>query len=92
LTALPAYDLSSIPLEEALQDTDLAENVEAVTVQDDRPYGLVFRTGDVEDLDVEDLAQKLGQVLLPGSRLPGDTPPVGDLVRERYDWTPHRPD
>jgi hypothetical protein len=41
----------------------------------------VSRTGDVEDL-----ARKLGQVLLPGSRLPGDTPPVGNLVRERYDW------
>jgi glycosyltransferase involved in cell wall biosynthesis len=61
--------------------SDIPENVEAVTLEDDVPYGLVFRTGDVEDLK-----QKLGQVLLPGSHLPGDTPPVGDLVRDRYNW------
>jgi glycosyltransferase involved in cell wall biosynthesis len=61
--------------------SDIPENVEAVTLRDDRPYGLVFRTGDVEDL-----TQKLGQALLPGSRLVGDTPPAGQLVRERYDW------
>jgi glycosyltransferase involved in cell wall biosynthesis len=61
--------------------SDIPENVEAVTLRDDVPYGLVFRTGDVEDL-----TQKLGQALLPGSRLAGDTPPAGQLVRERYDW------
>jgi glycosyltransferase involved in cell wall biosynthesis len=61
--------------------SDIPENVEAVTFRDDGPHGLVFRTGDAGDL-----AQKLGQALLPSSRLVGDTPPAGQLVRERYDW------
>jgi glycosyltransferase involved in cell wall biosynthesis len=61
--------------------SDIPENVEAVTLRDDAPYGLVFRTGDVEDL-----ALKLGQALQPGSRLVADTPRAGKLVRERYDW------
>jgi glycosyltransferase involved in cell wall biosynthesis len=61
--------------------SDIPENVEAVTVEGGEPYGLVFRTGDVEDL-----TQKLGQILLPGSRLLSDTAPVGGLVRERHDW------
>ena len=55
----------------------IPENVEAVTLDGDLPHGLVFRTGDVEDL-----ARKLDDAL---SRNYGTTP-VGHIVRERYDW------
>jgi glycosyltransferase involved in cell wall biosynthesis len=61
--------------------SDIPENVEAVTVKDNLPYGLVFRTGDVDHL-----AHKLRQALLPGSRGPTAPPSVGDLVRRRYAW------
>jgi len=55
----------------------IPENVEAVTVDGDLPHGLVFRTGDPEDL-----ARKLDEAL---SRNYG-TAPVGHIIRERYDW------
>jgi glycosyltransferase involved in cell wall biosynthesis len=55
----------------------IPENVEAVTLDDDLRYGLVFRTGDADDL-----AQKLDQAF---SRNDG-TAPVGHIMRERYDW------
>jgi glycosyltransferase involved in cell wall biosynthesis len=61
--------------------SDIPENVEAITVKDDLPQGLVFRTGDSKDL-----TRKLGQALLPDSRLPADGSLVGQMVRERYDW------
>lgn len=81
IEGLPIALLEALACDQFTIVSDIPENVEAVTVEDDQPYGLVFRTGDVQDL-----AQKLGEVLSPASRLPGDTPPVGGLVRERYDW------
>jgi glycosyltransferase involved in cell wall biosynthesis len=81
IEGLPIALLEALACDRFTIVSDIPENVEAVTLRDDEPYGLVFRTGDVEDL-----AQKLGQALLPGSRLVGDTPPAGQLVRERYDW------
>jgi glycosyltransferase involved in cell wall biosynthesis len=81
IEGMPIALLEALACDRFTVVSDIPENVEAATVEDDVPYGLVFRTGDVEDL-----TQKLGEVLLPGSHLPGDMPPVGGLVRERYDW------
>jgi glycosyltransferase involved in cell wall biosynthesis len=81
IEGLPIALLEALACDQFTIVSDIPENVEAVTLQDDEPYGLVFRTGNVEDL-----TQKLSQVLLPGSRLLSDTPPVGSLVRERYNW------
>ncbi len=81
IEGLPIALLEALACERFTIVSDIPENVEAVSLDDDEPYGSVFRTGDVEDL-----AQKLGQALLPDSRLIRDTPPVGQLVRERYDW------
>lgn len=60
--------------------SDIPENVEVVTLQGDKLYGLTFRTGDVDDL-----TRKLKLALSPDSR-PIDAPPVGKLVQSRYDW------
>lgn len=60
--------------------SDIPENVEAVTFQDDGPYGLTFRTGEVGDL-----TRVLELALAPNSRS-GDVPRVGKLVQSRYDW------
>jgi glycosyltransferase involved in cell wall biosynthesis len=81
IEGLPIALLEALACDQFTIVSDIPENVEAVTVSDDQPYGLVFRTGDVNDL-----AQKLGQALLPGSTLLADMPPVGRLVRERYNW------
>lgn len=81
IEGLPIALLEALACDQFTIVSDIPENVEAVTVEDDQPYGLVFRTGDIDDL-----SRKLGEVLLPGARLPGNTPPVGSLVRERYDW------
>lgn len=81
IEGLPIALLEALACDRFTIVSDIPENVEAVTSQDDKPYGLVFPTGDVEGL-----RQKLGQALLPGSHLLSDTPPVGHLVRERYDW------
>ena len=81
IEGLPIALLEALACERFTIVSDIPENVEAVTLENDEPYGLVFRTGDVEDLK-----QKLGQVLLSDSHLAADTPPVGGLVRARYDW------
>jgi glycosyltransferase involved in cell wall biosynthesis len=81
LEGLPIALLEALAMDQFTIVSDIPENVEAVTVTDDRPFGLVFRTGDIEDL-----AQKLRLALSPDSRLLSDTPRVGGLVRERYDW------
>lgn len=81
IEGLPIALLEALACDQFTIVSDIPENVETVTLHDDRPYGLVFRTGDVGDL-----AQKLSLVLSPGSRLSSDTPRVGQLVRERYDW------
>lgn len=60
--------------------SDIPENVEVITLQGDEPYGLTFRTGDVDDL-----VRKLELALSPDSR-PIDVPRVGKLVQGRYDW------
>ncbi len=81
IEGLPIALLEALACDRFTIVSDIPENVEAVTLKEDLPHGLVFRTGDVEDL-----TQKLDQVLLPGSRVVSETPPVGHLARERYDW------
>jgi glycosyltransferase involved in cell wall biosynthesis len=81
IEGLPIALLEALACDQFTIVSDIPENVEAVTVEDNEPYGLVFRTGDVDDL-----AEKLGQVLAPSSSLLANTPPVGNLVRKRYDW------
>jgi glycosyltransferase involved in cell wall biosynthesis len=81
IEGLPIALLEALACDRFTIVSDIPENIEAVTLQDDRPYGLVFRTGDVDDL-----TKKLGQILLPGGRLLAETPPVGELVRDRYGW------
>jgi glycosyltransferase involved in cell wall biosynthesis len=81
IEGLPIALLEALACERFTIVSDIPENVEAVTLENDKPYGLVFRTGDVEDLK-----QKLGQVLQTDSHPAGDTPSVGRLVRARYDW------
>lgn len=79
IEGLPIALLEALACDRLTIVSDIPENVETVTLGD-RPHGLVFRTGDSEDL-----AEKLNRSLLPhsaGTRMPG----VGDLVRERYDW------
>ncbi len=61
--------------------SDIPENVVVVTLGDDEPFGLVFRVGDVDDL-----TRKLELALSPDSRLLSDTPRLGQLVQDRYDW------
>jgi glycosyltransferase involved in cell wall biosynthesis len=80
IEGLPIALLEALACDRFTIVSDIPENVEAVTIQD-HPYGLVFRTGDVEHL-----TQKLSEVLLPGSGSVTETPPVGHLIRERYDW------
>jgi glycosyltransferase involved in cell wall biosynthesis len=81
IEGLPIALLEALACDRFTIVSDIPENVEAVTLEDDESYGLVFRTGDVEDL-----TRKLGQALLPNSQVREDTQPVGRLVRERYDW------
>ena len=81
IEGLPIALLEALACDRFTIVSDIPENVEAVTLKEDLPHGLVFRTGDVEDL-----TQKLDQVLLPGSRVVSETPPAGHLARERYDW------
>jgi glycosyltransferase involved in cell wall biosynthesis len=81
LEGLPIALLEALALNQFTIVSDIPENVEAVTLPGEEPYGLVFRAGDVDDL-----AGKLTQALSPDSRLLSDTPRVGRLIRERYDW------
>ncbi len=60
--------------------SDIPENVEVVTFQDDEPYGLTFRTGEVDDL-----TRMLELALSPNS-LSSDARRVGKLVQSQYDW------
>lgn len=80
IEGLPIALLEALACDRFTIVSDIPENVEAVTLEDE-PFGLVFRTGDVDDL-----ARKLTQALSPGLSLPQRTPPVGQLVRRRYDW------
>lgn len=80
LEGLPITLLEALALDQLTIVSDIPENVEAVTFADGPPYGLVFRTGDVDDL-----AHKLTLALSRSSR-PADTPGISRLVRERYDW------
>jgi glycosyltransferase involved in cell wall biosynthesis len=81
IEGLPIALLEALACDQFTIVSDIPENVEAVTVEDDQPYGLVFRTGDVDDL-----RQKLGEVLALDSSFLTDMSPVGNLVRGRYDW------
>ena len=81
IEGLPIALLEALACDRFTIVSDIPENVEAVSVDDDRPYGLVFRTGNVEDL-----TRKLAQALVPGAHPPRGAPPVGQAVRERYDW------
>jgi glycosyltransferase involved in cell wall biosynthesis len=80
LEGLPITLLEALALDQLTLVSDIPENMEAVTFADG-PYGLVFRTGDVDDL-----TRKLTLALSRSSRLPADTPGISRLVRERYDW------
>jgi glycosyltransferase involved in cell wall biosynthesis len=81
IEGLPIALLEALACDQFTIVSDIPENVETVTVAGDQPYGLVFRTGDGDDL-----TQKLAQALSPDSHLLEDTARVGQLVRERYDW------
>ena len=81
LEGLPIALLEALALDKFTIVSDIPENVEAVTLDGDQPHGLVFRTGDVDDL-----TRKLTLALSPESRLLSEIPGVGQLVRERYDW------
>jgi glycosyltransferase involved in cell wall biosynthesis len=81
IEGLPIALLEALACDQFTIVSDIPENVEAVTLEDDQPYGLVFRTSDVDDL-----RQKLGQTLAPDSSFPTDTRPIGNLVRELYNW------
>lgn len=80
IEGLPIALLEALALDQFTIVSDIPENVEAVTLRDGQPYGLVFRTGDIDDLE-----EKLALVLSSSSLL-SDTPRVGIVVRERYDW------
>jgi glycosyltransferase involved in cell wall biosynthesis len=80
LEGLPITLLEALAVDQFTVVSDIPENVEAVTLAGDQPYGLVFRVGDADDL-----TRKLTQAL-SRAQLPDDTPGVGQLVRERYDW------
>jgi glycosyltransferase involved in cell wall biosynthesis len=79
IEGLPIALLEALACDRLTIVSDIPENIEAVTLHKDESYGLVFRTGDVEDL-----TQKLGEALAPSSVV--DRSPVGHLVRERYAW------
>ena len=81
IEGLPIALLEALACDRFTIVSDISENVEAVTIEGDQPFGLVFRTGDVGDL-----SQKLSLALSPDSRLVDETRPVGRLVREQYDW------
>ncbi len=81
LEGLPIALLEALASDQFTIVSDIPENVEAVTLPGHQPYGLVFRTGDVDDL-----AHKLTLALSPDSRLLNNTPRIGHLVRERYNW------
>jgi glycosyltransferase involved in cell wall biosynthesis len=81
LEGLPITVLEALALSQRTIVSDIPENVEAVTFADGRPHGLVFRTGDIDDL-----AQKLALALGPESQRVHGTLHVEELVRERYDW------
>jgi glycosyltransferase involved in cell wall biosynthesis len=80
IEGLPIALLEALSCDRLTVVSDIPENVETVTLQD-RPHGLVFRTGDAVDL-----AEKIQQALTSGHGAQLRTPGVGDLVRERYDW------
>jgi glycosyltransferase involved in cell wall biosynthesis len=80
LEGLPIALLEALALDQFTVVSDIPENVEAVTLNGDRPHGLVFRTGDIDDL-----AHKLTMALTRAPSSP-DSPLVGALVRKRYDW------
>jgi glycosyltransferase involved in cell wall biosynthesis len=81
LEGLPIALLEALAVGQFTVVSDIPENIEAVTFVGDQPYGLVFRTGDIDDL-----ALKLTLALSPDCRLVGNALNVGPLVRKRYDW------
>ncbi len=81
LEGLPIALLEALAHDRFTIVSDIPENVEAVTLSDEQPHGLVFRTGDVRDL-----SHKLTLALSRESRPMEDLLSVGDLVRARYDW------
>jgi glycosyltransferase involved in cell wall biosynthesis len=81
IEGLPIALLEALACDRFTIVSDIPENVEAVTMEDGTVHGLVFRTGQVDDL-----THKLTEVLAPDSRLVSDTPPVGRLVEQMYDW------
>ena len=81
LEGLPITVLEALALSQRTIVSDIPENVEAVTFAGERPYGLVFRTGDIDDL-----AHKLSLALGPESQAVQHTLQIDRLVRERYDW------
>lgn len=81
IEGLPIALLEALACDQFTIVSDIPENVEAVTVDAEEPFGLVFHTGDIDDL-----AQKLALALSSGSRLLSDTPRVGHLVRDKYNW------
>jgi glycosyltransferase involved in cell wall biosynthesis len=81
IEGLPIALLEALASDRLTIVSDIPENVEAVTLRDGEPSGLTFRTGDVEDL-----SRKLLSVLSEDSLLPRETPCIGELVRQRYDW------
>lgn len=81
LEGLPIALLEALAVDRFTIVSDIPENVEAVTFAGGEPYGLVFRAGDIADLTV-----KLEMALSSDRRPTEDLLPVGDIVRERYDW------
>jgi glycosyltransferase involved in cell wall biosynthesis len=81
IEGLPIALLEALACDRFTIVSDIPENVEAVTLQDGRRHGLVFRTGDVADL-----ARKLERGLSTDTASTTDSPNVGRLVRDQYDW------
>jgi glycosyltransferase involved in cell wall biosynthesis len=81
IEGLPIALLEALACNRLTIVSDIPENVEAVTIRDGQTHGLVFRTGDLADL-----AEKLGEALYTTSHRLDNSSPVGQLVRERYDW------
>jgi glycosyltransferase involved in cell wall biosynthesis len=82
LEGLPLALLEALALDRFTVVSDIPGNLEAVTVLDDKIHGLVFRAGDVADLSA-----KLTLALSRSSTLQRETPPVSQLIHERYDWS-----
>lgn len=80
IEGLPIALLEALACDRLTIVSDIAENLEAVSFRDGAPYGLVFRTGDVEDL-----ARRLAQALDPAPSHLRETPPAAD-VRDSHNW------